>query len=576
MTRRTPGPASKLALLGWLALAAAAVAVAAVGHGDRTVAQNDRPLAGAAFRDAGGDPVPGGCVIFSAGAERDARACDQESGDEADAPGDVAVRLVPGGYDFMLLAPPGYRLAEGGDGTMEIGAGAPDVLPETLVIPVGEADATLTIRALACPADFGNPVAECQGNGLAGVTFSVDGQPMTTDAAGDARLDVPAGGLNVSEDPAVAAGFVGTYVSCVDQTTGEGLFATGPPLDEPLGGIGFSIEAGQTVACNWYNLTAPASAPAASPVASPGAAVDGAVAVGVEDGTSEPVAGACFAVYPAAADDFGSAPVGGACSDTSGMASIRPVPAGDYVLVQTTAPPDHRPASYPIRFRVVADAVEQTTYLTVENLPLGDVGFTASAAGDSGSAGEIVMAPGACVAVYTVRQGGPGDLVGHGCDADDGAADGTTWVRHLPPGEYVLVETSAPPGYARVADLTFLLLPGADVEVDVDHQALPGAGPVTAEGELGVLVVEVVAASGEPVGGACVEVGGSAEVYQVCDDEAGDADPAPGRIELELPADEYFVGIIRAPEGHVPAATGQTVAVVPAEVATIRFVLEAA
>jgi hypothetical protein len=265
------GPASRFALLGWLALAGVGV-LAPADRAAPAAAGDDRVLVGAAFRDERGDPVPGGCVIFAAGPATAARACDQEPGDEAPDPGDVGVRLAAGEYDFILLAPPGYQLTESGGGTIAIGAGAPDALPDTPVARVVAADARFVVHAAWCPADGPAAYARCRGNAQAGVTFAANGQAMTTDAAGDAEVAVPAGALNVAVDPAVAAVSVGTYVVCVDRATGGVVLATEPPPPppEPLGGIGFLIAAGQTVACDWYNLTAP-GAGEASPVASPGA-----------------------------------------------------------------------------------------------------------------------------------------------------------------------------------------------------------------------------------------------------------------------------------------------------------------
>jgi uncharacterized surface anchored protein len=299
--------------------------------------------------------------------------------------------------------------------------------------------------------------------------------------------------------------------------------------------------------------------PAASPAASSGA--DGGLTVRIFDlereapGTPEPghppflpLAGSCVAVYRAD-DDARRDPVAGACSGEDGVATVRGIPEGDYVLVQTTAAPGYLPSVEAQPFSMVYG---QFYTMGFENLAYGAATFQAM-----GETGEAL--PGACVAVYAASGGPRVAPAGRACDADDGANDGTTTVRYLATGEYAAVEISAPAGYAPAPEQSFTVAKGSTHDFATAHRRLPMAPATTS--------LEIFASTGlgEQVGGGCFLLSGPAEVGPVCDGAAEDAAPLEGQIRIDgLAAGQYTVretttpaGVIRAPDRVVDVVDGR-------------------
>ena len=272
-----------------------------------------------------------------------------------------------------------------------------------------------------------------------------------------------------------------------------------------------------------------------------------------------PLAGACFAVYPAG-DAARRDPVAGACSGKDGVATVRGVPDGDFVLVQTTAPAGYQAMVSPISFAMVYG---QTYLMTVENLALGEATFRAVD-------GAGAALPGACVEVYAAARGQTGAAVARACDADDGAADGATTVRHLAPGEYVAVEVSAPAGYAPAPDQSFTVTGRSGFDFAAERRPLPIAPASTS------LTIYPVAARGEPLAGGCYRLVGPADVGPVCDGDASDTAPLPGQVRIDgLAAGEYALQETAAPEG-VAMAADQTVAVAEGQSAEVVLLHAAA
>jgi hypothetical protein len=123
--------------------------------------------------------------------------------------------------------------------------------------------ATITIHKAECPTGVGSQIFEkCHSNGLGGVDFSIgpDGAETiyTTDADGViGPITIPAGYMNIAEDPATMAQYLGEYVYCRDLTTNTVLF------DGDLSGtngVHGTNPAGANVVCDWYDIT-----PAADP-----------------------------------------------------------------------------------------------------------------------------------------------------------------------------------------------------------------------------------------------------------------------------------------------------------------------
>jgi len=89
----------------------------------------------------------------------------------------------------------------------------------------------------------------------------------------------------------------------------------------------------------------------------------------------------------------------------------------------------------------------------------------------------------------------------------------------------------------------------------------------------GVVIIQVVAEDGTtPIAGLCLELTGPVTV-SVCDNAEGDADPTPGKLELDdLPAGEYVVDAL-PPEGYLPSHKPNTLSVHPGQVGTLTIYL---
>src|ERR671930_51510 len=89
--------------------------------------------------------------------------------------------------------------------------------------------ATVTIHKATCPTGVGSAIFdECHGNGLADVDFQVSDdagdQVITTDGDGVASAEVVAGDVSISEDADVLDDYLGAYVYCSEQNSGDVLF----------------------------------------------------------------------------------------------------------------------------------------------------------------------------------------------------------------------------------------------------------------------------------------------------------------------------------------------------------------
>jgi hypothetical protein len=121
----------------------------------------------------------------------------------------------------------------------------------------GDGTVSVTIHKAECFHGVGPDIFEkCHDNGLGGVDFLVTsddtGYVVTTDDDGVASIEVPAGVIGVAEDPDVLAQYLGAYVYCSDQATGQVLFDS--DLDGTIGVIG-DLAAGTELLCDWYDIT---------------------------------------------------------------------------------------------------------------------------------------------------------------------------------------------------------------------------------------------------------------------------------------------------------------------------------
>lgn len=116
---------------------------------------------------------------------------------------------------------------------------------------------TVTIHKAECPAGVGSAIfEECHDNGLGGVAFSIgpDGEEVVfvTDENGViGPVEFPSGHINIAEDPAVFAEYLGAYVYCRDLTTDTVLW------DGDLGveGLHGEFPDGTELVCDWYDIT---------------------------------------------------------------------------------------------------------------------------------------------------------------------------------------------------------------------------------------------------------------------------------------------------------------------------------
>jgi LPXTG-motif cell wall-anchored protein len=125
------------------------------------------------------------------------------------------------------------------------------------VLATAAPTATITIHKAECPTGVGDAIfEECHGNGLGDVDFLItddDGdQVITTDDDGVASAEEVPGQIEIAEDPDVLDDYLGAYVYCSEQNSGDVLFDSDLDGDNALFG---DIEAGDDVICDWYDIT---------------------------------------------------------------------------------------------------------------------------------------------------------------------------------------------------------------------------------------------------------------------------------------------------------------------------------
>jgi uncharacterized surface anchored protein len=189
----------------------------------------------------------------------------------------------------------------------------------------------------------------------------------------------------------------------------------------------------------------------------------GFVGVTTVDGAGQPLPGACYRAYVALDSGKRGAYVGSGCdgANADGLATIRSLPFGEYVLGQSVAPSGY--AIAPDQTFSIIDQSEAS--ITVhQSLP----GILAISTIDPDLQAPI---PGACFRVYKDAGGGArGSYVVSGCDGDDGSADGTRIFADLTPGPYVLTESSAPAGYAPALNRSFSITPDQTTAVTLENR----------------------------------------------------------------------------------------------------------
>jgi uncharacterized surface anchored protein len=246
----------------------------------------------------------------------------------------------------------------------------------------------------------------------------------------------------------------------------------------------------------------------------------GSLSVTVVDEEGNAVAGACIAVND-------GTPV---CDDDSdGQIQFDGLTPGDVTVTMSTTPEGYTDGGSTTATIQAGQTAGVTFTLSVANGRIDIV--TENAAGD--------RLGGAC---YSINGGEPI------CDNAQGDAndnDGVIRVGNLPPGEYSVSQTTAPPGHDQAADQAFQVNPGARTRVDVVNEPLAGSIQVAIADEV----------DGAPISGACITSDGFSG--EICDNGEGDANGDEGVIRVDgVVPGTYTVTISTAPEGYGAVESG--------------------
>ncbi|GIW04700.1 MAG: hypothetical protein KatS3mg059_1320 [Thermomicrobiales bacterium] len=157
-----------------------------------------------------------------------------------------------------------------------------------------------------------------------------------------------------------------------------------------------------------------------------------------------------------------------------GIITLHNVPAGRYVLIESTVPPRYLGADT-VRVRLSAG---ETADITVQNVPIP---------------GTLVIhkvdhrnqpLAGACFGVYVdTGNGGLGRRLARTCDDADGTADGMTTFSSVPAGSVVVVEERAPRGYEGAAATTVVIPSGGEIAITIQNQPRQPEPSPTPEGQ---------------------------------------------------------------------------------------------
>ncbi|MGH2532195.1 MAG: MSCRAMM family protein [Thermomicrobiales bacterium] len=153
---------------------------------------------------------------------------------------------------------------------------------------------------------------------------------------------------------------------------------------------------------------------------------------------------------------------------------------------------------------------------------------------------------------FELRQGNT-LIAGPVCDVDDGN-DGVVTFPDVETGNFTLRETQAPSSdYFLAPDQAVQIVAGTETEVDVVNVLKPGRVQIRKEDTEDNLL-----------GGSCFLLDGEDDAdYEVCDNEAGDQNPAAGVIRfINIPAGDFTLVETVPPAGYL-AADDQPITVEP-------------
>ncbi len=249
-------------------------------------------------------------------------------------------------------------------------------------------------------------------------------------------------------------------------------------------------------------------------------------------------------------DDQGN-PVGGVCyqvtnyeepvcdEDGDGDMGLPDSPAGEYTVQQVSVPDGYDLDPQPQTQTLEGGARIEFTFVSARQN--GSITITKTDGNDP--------LGGAC---FTVDGG---DQI---CDDVDGENDGTIVVENVAPGEHEVAEAQAPAGYNGADPQTVEVQPGQNAEVTFVNSAQTGSLAIHKQDE-----------NGDPLGGACFDVGGN----EFCDDQSGDNNPDPGEIEVTgLTPGNYDVVETQAPAGYQADGDTESVDVPAAGTGEVTFV----
>lgn len=259
--------------------------------------------------------------------------------------------------------------------------------------------------------------------------------------------------------------------------------------------------------------------------------ITSSITITTQNAAGDPLPGACYTINDGEPMCDGD--------DADGVVTINDVRPGDYTISQATAPDGYQPAAD----QTVNVTADTGATLIVENAPLASSVTVTTTDADGGALA------GAC---YTLDGDEPV------CDGDD--ADGVVQFEDVLLGEHTISQSTTPEGYKPAADQT--------VNVTVE-----GPATVTFQNiaQTGSISIELVDPDNAAVIGVCYSIDGGA---QQCDDDATDANAAPGVIQVDgLSLGEHTVTLQSAPEGFELPADGMTATVEADALATIRFAL---
>ncbi|MGD9857282.1 MAG: collagen binding domain-containing protein, partial [Planctomycetaceae bacterium] len=543
------------------------------------VSFTNAPLAGSLLitkTDETGELLEGACFVVG-----ETEYCDNSDGDENPDAGSILISGLPSGSVTVTesVAPAGYAIADE-PATVDI------VADDT--VGVEFADRLLSGSVIIQKTDDAGTL-------IGGACFSIDGQEVCDDGAGDLNAEsgvlevagIPAGEVTVTETAAPAGyasatepvtvtvadgqaaevAFVNTRltgslrIEKTDEagaTLGGACFIVGAAevcdngegdanADEgiiELSGIGVGpLQVSESVAPAGYS----ASSPQTVEIVADETAVaifantrqTGIVQVSTASEGGSPLGGACYLIDSIEICDDGEGDENG----DAGVVAVSGIPTGDVTVSQTLAPEGFSLDATP---QTVSVAADETTNVAFAGVALSGA-IRIEKVDENGA-----PVAGACFVVGAQRV----------CDneaLDEIGDDGVVQVSGIPVGPLSVSETTVPEGYSSDGISQSVLI--------VADQVVSTAFVNTRL--TGTVRIDKVDQEGAALGGACFAVGEQV----VCDDGDGDSNAEPGIVEvIGVPIGAVTISETSAPEGYATDATAQTIDVALDQTTTITMV----